>query len=278
MFFCSSEFINFLFLFLTKPSLKIQLNTRLLNKGLANSIIEGVTKIINQFGQVIVLEDDLVTTPNFLDYMNSCLDYYENNAKVMSVNGFSLKLKSSKYFNEDIFIMNRTYSWGWATWKDSWISCDFDKKNISESLYNLNIINFQKTCGDDVYRMLISSLEGTSDSWYIRWVYSHFKNSKVSIYPFKSKVENIGYGENATHCTTIDVLKSEIDKDLKQNFIFPNDITVKNTLRNEFLSYFTFKYKLIFRLKMLRSRKGIMILQRDLFEKFLIRYNKFFKK
>ena len=52
---------------------KIIVTINELNKGLANSIIDGVTYVINSHGKVIVLEDDLILSPFFLSYMGKFL-------------------------------------------------------------------------------------------------------------------------------------------------------------------------------------------------------------
>lgn len=234
------------------------------NQGLANSIINGVTKIINEFDKVIVLEDDLITSSNFLNFMNSSLNYYDNCPMIMSINGFSLDLKSTINYERDIFFMNRTYSWGWATWKSKWTLCEFDKQKIQNSLKNIDINKFKNLFGEDIFRMLLASLNGKNDSWYVRWVYSHFVNSQLSVYPVESKVINIGYGDSATHCATIDVLKSRNDKKLKVRFILCKNYMVQDIIRKEFLYYFTKRYKLLFRIKLMKSLPGIKLLLKDI--------------
>jgi len=237
------------------------------NKGLATSIIDGVTKIINEYDRVIVLEDDLITTPNFLNFINQALEFYEFDKKIQSVNGFSLDLKSTIKYEKDVFFMDRTYSWGWATWKNKWELCEFDEKNIRSSLNTNNIKEFKKYFGEDIFRMLLSSLNGVNDSWYVRWVYSHFINSHFSVYPVESKVFNIGYGTNATHCTTIDVLETRHDSSFKVNFIMDKNIHVNKKLRKEFLNYFTYFYKLIYRIKLLKNSATRKLLYLDIKQK-----------
>ncbi len=90
------------------------------NKGLARSIIEGVTQLINEYGSVIVMEDDLITSPNFLSYMNQSLNFYRNNSKVWSVSGFSFPINYPENYGFDNSFGVRASSWGWATWKDRW--------------------------------------------------------------------------------------------------------------------------------------------------------------
>ena len=237
------------------------------NKGLANSIINGVTKVVNEYGNVIVLEDDLLTTPNFLDFMNQALSFYKNIPKVMSINGFSLKINHKIKNTKDTFLMNRTYSWGWATWKDCWKSCEFDRNRISKSLKSHTKRKFKYYCGQDSYRMLLDSLNGVNDSWYIRWVYAHFCNSKLAVYPFKSKIKNIGYGEDATHCNTIDVLSTIHDLNFKKNFDMESNLNVNPKLRFIFLNYFTYKHKLLFRLKMMFNVNDRALLFKDFNQK-----------
>jgi GT2 family glycosyltransferase len=108
---------------------KVEIIKRNENFGLAKSITNGVTDIVNKFGRIIVLEDDLVTSPYFLTYMNEALELYKNNEKVISIHGYTYPTK--KELPETFFIKGAD-CWGWATWKRGW-----DKFNIdAEKLYN----------------------------------------------------------------------------------------------------------------------------------------------
>ena len=244
------------------------------NKGLAKSIIEGVSKMLVKYNKVIVMEDDLVSTPNFLDFMNQALFFYKDIPNVMSINGFSLKINHKIKNTKDTFLMNRTYSWGWATWKDCWESCEFDRNRIYESLNSHVKRKFKYYCGQDSYRMLLDSLNGVNDSWYIRWVYAHFCNSKLAVYPFKSKIKNIGYGDDATHCNTIDVLSTTHDLNFKKKFDMESNVNVNPNLRFIFLNYFTYKHKLLIRLKMMFNANYRPLLLKDFKQKL----NNFSKK
>ncbi len=90
------------------------------NKGLANSIIFGVTKIINKYGKIIVLEDDLITSKYFLKFMNEGLNFYKNNKKIGSITGYNKPSHFMKFknYDKDLYLSSRFSSWGWATWKD----------------------------------------------------------------------------------------------------------------------------------------------------------------
>ena len=114
------------------------------NKGLANSVIDGVTKIVNKYGKIIVLEDDLVTAKGFLHFMNNALDKYEEEEKVMEVSGFNFPLKIA-HKNSAHFLLFAS-SWGWATWKRAWVQFDAQASGyeqlkvdkVLENKFNLN--------------------------------------------------------------------------------------------------------------------------------------------
>ena len=119
------------------------------NKGLAQSIIDGVTEIINKYGKVIVLEDDCVVAPHFLDYMNTALEKYKNDEKVMHINGYLPNIDNSE-LNETFFI-SYMYCWGWGTWKQSW---DYFKK-IHINFYTHSIQNKRKRLTSTMLTMCI---------------------------------------------------------------------------------------------------------------------------
>lgn len=238
------------------------------NLGLANSIIQGVTKIIEKYEKIIVLEDDLVTSPNFLDFMNQALEYYKENDKVQSINGFSLDI--GRYSEKlDIYFHCKTYSWGWATWYNRWGKSIFDRNIIKREINKETLKDFKNKCGDNMPKMLIRSLTNKNDSWYASWAFNHFTNNKYAVYPYLSKVKNIGFDENATHCTTINVLKSKYDSVYLRNFKFSDEIIISKSLIKKFLKYFTFRYKLLYRISLISKKGGIRLLILDFKEKFL---------
>ena len=94
----------------------VKISEALQNKGLANSIIEGVTNVVDEYGKIIVVEDDILTSPYFLNYMNDALEMYENDDNVASISGYTYPIKT----NEQSFFIKGANCWGWATWKRSW--------------------------------------------------------------------------------------------------------------------------------------------------------------
>ncbi len=225
------------------------------NKGLASSIINGVTNLLLKFETVIVLEDDLICTRNFLNYMNKALVFYKNYPMIQSINGYSFYL--SKYYKESYF-QTRTGSWGWGTWSNRWKPEIFDKA-IIKSLIKSNpriLKEFRKNCGADLPKMLQDTLSEKMDSWYVRWAFDHFINKHYSVFPNRSFITNIGHNANATNCKGINSYISIPVKQDKTEFVFPSFQPSDRQTVREFLNYFTLKYKIIFRLKLLISHKG----------------------
>lgn len=192
------------------------------NFGLAQSIISGVTEIIGKYGRVIVLEDDLITAPNFLHFMNQALDIYALKDKVFAISGYSPPaiLKHSG----DAYIGTRSSSWGWATWSDRWQLVDWDVKDYS-SFTPTHRSSFSSYSGPDLVDMLDRQMSGRVNSWMVRWLYCQFKHRKVDVSPSVSKVKNVGFGAAATHTTCTDRrFRVPLDNSLKKAFEFPESL------------------------------------------------------
>lgn len=241
-----------------------------LNKGLATSIIEGVSQILKDHEAVIVLEDDLITTPNFLNFMNGALDYFKNNQRIYAVNGYSHLIEGIVSKDDFIYLHSRASSWGWATWNNRWEKNSFDKSLIKEKIdSDISLLNkFNKINGEDCGQMLLNSLNGKNNSWYIRWVFYNFLKDRLSIYPVLSKIENIGFNSNATNCEGISAYIDEMDTINRINFNFEN-IYPLNKNDKRFLKYFSKKYKLIFRIKLLMTSVG----RRKLIDELKLKFN-----
>ncbi len=221
------------------------------NKGLANSIIDGVTKIIQKFGKVIVVEDDLVSSPNFLNFMNQALDFYSNKDQIFSISGYTMDLPSLSNYNRDYYFGYRASSWGWATWKDRWVKVDWQANNYRHFIYNpIRHFKFMRG-GSDMPYMLWKQMNGKIDSWAIRWCYFQHINNLLTLFPAISKIESVGFGSNATHTTHSERFITNLDSGGKQNFEFSEDLTLQMQLLREFRNKFSFNNRLKNRLKRL---------------------------
>jgi len=170
------------------------------NKGLAKSIISGVTEIINKYEKVIVLEDDLIVSTDFLEYMNTALNFYENDQNIWSISGYGPKLPCLENYKNDLYLSPRGSSWGWATWKDRWSSVDWEVEDFDKLKHDKQMRKEFELGGDDMYKMLELQMLGKIDSWAIRWCFSQFIQNKYSVYPVKSKIINDGFNDaKGTH-------------------------------------------------------------------------------
>ncbi|PRY13326.1 hypothetical protein CLV24_106241 [Pontibacter ummariensis] len=195
------------------------------NKGLANSIIDGVTEVMKTFDKVIVLEDDLLTTPNFLTYMNKALLQYQPVQEVYSVSGYSFDLGTSASDKADAYFLNRGWSWGWATWKDRWEGVDWQVKDYDSFKHNKQEQKEFAQGGSDLNKMLRHQMEGLLDSWAIRWFYYQYKVGGLTLYPVHSKVYNNGFDDFATHTNGSNKrYLPSLDLSHAEDFVFPNAV------------------------------------------------------
>jgi hypothetical protein len=171
-----------------------------INKGLANSIIDGVSKVMDKYTKVIVLEDDLIVSSDFLEYMNDALNFYENDNKIWSISAYAPKLQCLDTLKDDIYLSPRASSWGWATWKDRWEIIDWEVNDFVTLKVDKSLKHKFNLGGNDMYKMLELQMLGKIDSWAIRWCYSQFRYNRYTIYPKKSKIINDGFNDNkGTH-------------------------------------------------------------------------------
>ena len=167
------------------------------NRGLANSIINGVTSMVNRFGKVIVLEDDLITHPFFLTYINHYLNVYQNEEQVISIYGYLYPVKKKI---DAPFFLKGADCWGWATWKRGWDLFEADGQLLLNEISQRNLskeFNFDNSY--DFTSLLRAQVQGEVDSWAIRWYASAFLLNKLTLYPPVSLINNIGFDGSGTH-------------------------------------------------------------------------------
>lgn len=228
------------------------------NKGLGASIIGGVTEIIKSYETLIVLEDDLVPSKNFLQYMNQGLSTYRDDRKVFSISGYNYPFKTKDGVSNDAYFLPRTCSYGWATWKDRWEGLDWDIRDFEEFSKNKTEIRKFNTGGNDLYQMLSRQQAGIIDSWAIRWSFNQYKKNAVTVYPILSKIRNTGFNELSTNTNIYNKYYTEFDEGDKEEFKFPSKVEVdpfylkqlqhfyslKSRIKNRILTHF-FKLGLI---------------------------------
>lgn len=175
------------------------------NKGLANSIIGGVSNVIAKHGRVIVLEDDLLTSPYFLKYMNEGLERYDNRKAVFTICANRPPLNRvhiPEDYAYDVFVSQRPMSTGWATWADRWQQVDWSMGYLPTLLKDPNQIDAFNRTGKDMLKMLLLQRDHKIDSWAVQYGYAHFANHAVAIMPCVSYVDNIGFDGTGIHSGT----------------------------------------------------------------------------
>jgi hypothetical protein len=198
---------------------KIIIIERESNWGLADSIIDGVTSIVNEFGKIIVLEDDLVTSSYFLMFMNEALSFYQVKEKVWHVSGYKPPIEVNKGRH---FFLGPTSCWGWATWSDRW---QFFKKDSHYFLSKFNASNkskFNINNSYDYYSHIELNHSKKMNTWAIFWYASVFFKDGLSLHPYASLVKNIGHDNSGTNCGT----NNDFDVELANEFYgsFPSEI------------------------------------------------------
>ena len=216
-----------------------------LNKGLANSVISGVSDMFKAFNSIIVLEDDLVTAPNFLDFMNQALLYYKNQPNIISVSGYTMNIDGLKNLESDFYFGCRASSWGWATWKNEWASIDWDVTKFKRFIKSKSDIALFNMGGSDMTKMLKNQMKGKIDSWAIRFCFQQFLDKKACVFPKISKVQSIGFSEEATNTVGAKKFITSLDTSNKQKFIFENFTRYDEDLLIAFRNKFSLRQRML---------------------------------
>lgn len=180
----------------------VRVITRQNNLGLANSIILGVSQLLDEYGSIIVLEDDLITSRHFLEYMNAALARYQNDSHVFSVTGHTFPseyLRVPPSYPYDTYAGYRCSSWSWGTWPDRWSRIDWEMKYFDEFSNDPLMQEEFNRGGRDMSALLRLQHVGQIDSWAIRFCYAHHAQNMRCIYPVKTLVRNIGLDNSGTH-------------------------------------------------------------------------------
>jgi hypothetical protein len=177
---------------------KITVVARGENRGLARNVISGVSEIVNRYGTVIVLEDDLVTAQYFLTYMNDALRYYEDEKKVMQISGYNAPIDVRDL--PETYFFRMVNSWGWATWKDRWAFFDRDPERLIKSFSAEDIYEFNLEGVRNIWQQVLLNQQGKIFTWAVFFYAAMFKAKGLVLYPRESYVQNIGNDGSGVHC------------------------------------------------------------------------------
>jgi len=222
------------------------------NLGLANSIIDGVTQLCEQFGRVIVLEDDLETAPYFLTFINTALNMFRYEEHIGAVSGYMYPINVSG----QVFLRNVPQSWGWGTWNRSWELMETDGAKLLEKLEHTRTAeSFNKAGHQPFLKMLKDQIRGKNNSWYVRWSASLFLNQKLTLMPHKSLVRNIGIDGTGTHCAywrfnpyDVEITKDQVNIPANANISVDSAIEFRLSRyfwKVRFIRYVNFFYRIL---------------------------------
>ncbi len=223
------------------------------NKGLAASIITGVTEVITEYGKIIVLEDDLLTSKNFLLYMNQGLNYYENNQRIFSVGAFSIPIRGLKA--NTIYFTQRAGSCGWGTWHNRWSIIDWDVKDYPALIKDPSIKKAFNRMGSDMTGLLTKQRKNKIDSWAIRWCYHQFKHDLFSVHPVVSKIKNIGFASpDATHTKeSFNRFETQLDRDDNIATDFNVPVRLEKKIIRQFVRPYTIPNRIWYKIRTILS-------------------------
>jgi hypothetical protein len=191
------------------------------NRGLARNIISGVSDVVKEHKKIIVMEDDLVTSPKFLTFMNKALDYYENTKKVWHISGWNYPIDTDEL--DDVFFYRVMNCWGWATWEDRWRYFEKDPGYLIDTFSRSDISRFDLDNSGIFWSQVLDNARGKLDTWAIFWYATIFMQNGLCLTPIKTYVQNIGHDGSGENCVISDL---EDAPELNNNIpSFIDDIT-----------------------------------------------------
>ena len=220
------------------------------NWGLANSIIDGVTKIVNEYGKIIVLEDDIVTSPYFLKFMNEALEIYKMEKKVWHISGWNYPIDTDGL--DDVFFYRFMNCWGWATWEDRWKHFE---KNTDKALAEFTkeaIYRFNLDGAKNFWKQVLENHKNKINTWAIFWYITIFKKNGLCLNPSQTFVVNIGNDSSGIHSSKTNIFTGNLC--LSENIKYVYHIS-ENKLALEKITDF---YKINIFTRILRKIKSLI--------------------
>jgi GT2 family glycosyltransferase len=190
------------------------------NMGLANSVIDGVSRLTAEYGQIIVFEDDLISSPYTLTYFNEALNRYRDQDKVMHIGAYMYPLTAQNL--PDSFFYRAATSWGWATWERAWAHFEPNIEVLMKQFTAAKKTAFSIDHTMDFWRQMRQFKKGKNNSWAIRWYASIFLKGGLTLNPSQSLVNNIGHDGTGVHSGINDIYNVIINpKPIKD---FPSEV------------------------------------------------------
>ncbi|MEL6330119.1 MAG: sugar transferase [Planctomycetota bacterium] len=200
---------------------RAEIREREQNAGLADSIVGGVTELVRDEGRAIVVEDDLVTSPHFLEFMNDALDRYEGEDRVMHIAGHMFDIEPEGL--PGAFFLRHSSCWGWATWARAWRHLDRDAAGHLGRMSSADAHRFDVDGHLDYARQLRANAEGSLRTWAVLWYASVFRCGGLCLHPRESLVRNIGFDGSGEHCGEIESVGDRLGRAAIDPAEFPGE-------------------------------------------------------
>lgn len=209
------------------------------NLGLARSVVRGVDRVFEDHDRIIVLEDDCVPSPHFVELMNTCFDSYEDDPQVMNVTGFGPPIDVPERYPYDVYFTHRSCSWGWGTWKSAWERFEHEPMTLVEFRNREDELRTTtRKAGYDISTMLRRQLRGKIDSWAVWWVWAIINAGGVCVNPVQSRIKNIGFDKTGTHGDADDNFAVKLSDQPAEGLRLPDNVTVDRDLNRRYNRFF----------------------------------------
>ncbi len=207
------------------------------NKGLSVSIVDGINTVFKENNAVVVLEDDCVPHPLFMEYVRGCLEKYQYDKRVFSINGYSWNADVESN-GTDAYFIGRTSSWGWATWKDRWELYEQDYKILRRIRKEPEKSRMFDVWGQDLENHLLGNIYGNCDSWAVFWALKCIELGGFCPTPYFSLIDNIGCDGTGVHCGNVDMTTRMRKWDDTKKIALPDKIEFPANYETAFLEWF----------------------------------------
>lgn len=165
------------------------------NLGCRGNIIASVTEVVNKYGRVIVIEDDILVSRTFLRYMDEALDLYQDDSRIWCINAYvNERMQVPRAYRHDVYLTHRFMCFGWATWKDRWNAVDHELKCWPEFSAHPDNLKFMHDCSTALYAGLQYQLNKPPDTWDVQCSFHLARTRMFSINPRYPLTKNNGSG------------------------------------------------------------------------------------
>lgn len=205
------------------------------NKGLANSIVQGIDYVFQTCDAVIVIEDDCVPHPKYMSFMYDCLNRYRDEKKVYSVGGCPEPIDIDRVPGVDVYFCGRFSSLGWGTWKDRWEEYERDYSILKRMRTDRDCRERLNIWGGDLEDHLLGNISGECDSWAVFWALKMIEKDGYFLCPYDSLIRNIGWDGSGVHCDSRRIDREYRDIDNMEDLSFPSQIEITESAQTGYM-------------------------------------------